>query len=89
MSSSSSVVEAVEVGPCGFIGIKTLGSGRSASRSVSVSGSSLAYVGLARLLFFCRIFGFRVKMAGGARVWSVLILVTECSGFPLAKGSSL
>ena len=53
-----------------------------------MSGSSFEYVGLARWLFFCRIFGVRVKIAGGARK-SVFDLETECSGFPLARGSSL
>ena len=86
ISSSSSVVEAVEVGPCGFVGIGAFGFGRSTSRSVSMSRSSLPYMGLARLLFFCGIFGVRVKIAGGARVWSVLVLVTECSGLTLARG---
>ena len=83
MSSSLSVVEAVEEGAGAF------GFGSSTSRSVSVSGSSLKYIGLAHLLFLCRILGILVKIAGGARVWSVLSLVTECSGFPLARGSSL
>ena len=83
MLSSSSVVEAVEEGAGAF------GFGSSTSRSVSVSGSSFEYMGLARLLFFCRILVVLVNIAGGARVWSVLGLVTECSGFPLARGSSL
>ena len=83
MLSLSSVVEAVEEGAGAF------GFGSSTSRSVSVSGSSFEYMGLARLLFFCRILGVLVNIAGGARVWSVLGLVTECSGFPLARGSSL
>ena len=83
MSSSLSVVEAVEEGAGAF------GFGSSTSRSVSVSRSSLEYMGLAHLLFFCKILGVLVKIAGGARAWSVLGLVTECSRFPLARGSSL
>ena len=79
MSSSLSVVEAVEEGAGAF------GFGGSTSWSVSVTGSTLEYIALARLLFFCRILEILVKMAGGARVWSVLSLVTECSGFPLAR----
>ena len=80
MLSSSSVVEAVEEGAGAF------GFGSSTSRSVSVSGSLFEYMGLARLLFFCRILGVLVNIAGGAGVWSVLGLVTECSVFPLARG---
>ena len=83
MSSSLSVVEAVEEG-AGAFGFRS-----STSWSVSVTGSTLEYIALARLLFFCRILGILVKISGGARVWSVLSLVTECSGFPLARGSSL
>ena len=72
ISSLSSVVEAVESGARGFVKIEALGFGSSTSRSVSVSGSSPEYVGLARLLLVCWIFSVLVKMAGGARAWSVL-----------------
>ena len=87
MSLSSSVVEAVEVGPCGFVGIGAFGFGSSTSRSVSVSGSSLPYICLARLLFFCRIFGVHVKIAGGARVWSVFVGIYAANLLPEEQNS--
>ena len=83
MLSLSSVVEAVEEGAGAF------GFGSSTSRSVSVLWSSFEYMGLAHLLCFCRILGVLVNIAGGARFWSMLGLVTKCSGFPLTRGSSL